>query len=282
MKFIEVYTGFNAFYYKKIKCIIERANKATKINDVWADFLRKINEKEIDLDRVLYKKLVDDYEEIDVDGKKYGILPMGLKNDNVPEEFVAEKEKLESGNFGRLNTFIKMFLKKAEFGPLYYHSDATLRQTFRRVCGSYIEHYQNSLGETWSEEDFYARLSDLSYLSVKYAVDLETEEIFAIGFFGALTKKGAGGKALTDAELYVMPEFRGMGIARRMVGLTFELAKSDGIENFDSITYRVPSCDALSFWQKIGASVTGLTHIEGSISDIIETIDKSQKKGKSF
>lgn len=111
---------------------------------------------------------------------------------------------------------------------------------------------------------------------------MDTGEVFAIGFFGALVKNGAGGKALTDAELYVMPEFRKMGIAKRMVGLTFELAKNDGIDNFDSVTYRVQSCDALSFWQKIGASVTGLTHIEGSISEIIENIDNSNNKNRSI
>jgi hypothetical protein len=60
----------------------------------------------------------------------------------------------------------------------------------------------------------------------------------------------------------------------------FELAKTDGIENFDSITYRVQSCDALSFWERIGALVTGLTYIEGNISEIIEII--SSKKNKSL
>lgn len=114
-------------------------------------------------------------------------------------------------------------------------------------------------------------------MSIKYAEDLETGEVFAIGFFGTLVKNGAGGKSLTDAELYVMPEFRNKGIAKKIVGLTFELAKNVGIENFDSITYRVQTCDALAFWQKVGASVTGLTHIEGNIPEIIDVIDKSSR-----
>lgn len=175
-----------------------------------------------------------------------------------------------------------MFLQEENWKPIYYHSRDYLKQIFRRICDSYIEHYKKSLNEVWSEEDFYARLTDLEYLSVKYAKDLETGEIFAVAFFGTLVKNSVGGKALTDAELYVMPEFRNMGIAKRMVGLTFELAKRDNIENFDSITYRVQSYDALSFWQRIGASVTGLTHIEGNISDIIEIIDKRCKKNRSF
>ncbi len=62
-----------------------------------------------------------------------------------------------------------------------------------------------------------------------------------------------------------------------MVGLTFELAKSGGIENFDSITYRVPNHDALAFWQGIGAFVRGLFHIEGNISEMLDQIKTERK-----
>ena len=82
-------------------------------------------------------------------------------------------------------------------------------------------------------------------MSVKYAIDLKSKEIFAIGFFGASVREGAGGKALTNAELYVMPEFRKLGIAQKMVSLSFDLAQNDGIKSFDSITYRVQNHDAL-------------------------------------
>lgn len=280
MEFKEVYTGFNDFYYYRLNDIINCASNDG--NSRYVDFLREINEKEIDLDKILYKKLADDYEETEINFKKFKLLPMGLKNHNIPGFFVSKKGSTKAGKYGNLNTFRDMFLREADWNPIYYHSNDSLKQTFGKICNSYIEHYKNNLNEVWSEEDFYARISDLGYLSVKYAEDLETGEIFAIGFFGALIKNSAGGKALTDAELYVMPEFRNMGIAKRMVGLTFELAKKDGIENFDSITYRVQSCDALSFWQRVGASVTGLTHIEGNISDIIENIDKSCKKNRSL
>ncbi len=280
MEFKKVYMGFNDFYYYRLNDMFSSANKD---NDaVSAQFLKEVKEKEIDLHKILYKKLVDDYEETEINSKKIKLLPMGLRNYNVPGYFIRKGERTKAGRYGSINAFKDMFLNEAHFGPLYYHSNVSFKQIFRRICDSYIEHYKKSLNEIWSEEDFYARLSDLKYLTVKYAINLETEEIFAIGFFGVLIKNSAGGKMLTDAELYVMPEFRNMGIAKKMVGLSFELAKSDGIENFDSITYRVPSYDALSFWQRIGASVTGLTHIEGSISDIIEVIDESCKKNRQI
>ncbi len=280
MEFKEIYTDFNGFYYYRLNDIVSSANKNG--NSRYIEFLKKINDKNIDLNKILYKKLVDDYEETEINSKKLGLLPMGIRNSNVPKYFIKKEERKIAGKYGNLNVFKDMFLQEANWKPIYYHSGDSLKQIFRRICDSYIDHYKKSLNEVWSEEDFYARLTDLEYLSVKYAKDLETGEIFAVGFFGALVKNSAGGKSLTDAELYVMPEFRNMGIAKRMVGLTFELAKNDGIENFDSITYRVQSYDALSFWQRIGASVTGLTHIEGNISDIIEIIDKDCKKNRSF
>lgn len=274
----DVYTDFNDFYYYRLDGIVREANAG---NRIYGEFLKKVNEKDIDLDKVLYKQLVDDYEEVEIDSRKINLLPMGIINSDVPEYFVKKEDRSIAGRYGNLNVFENMFLKDPNWEPLHYHTSDNFRQVFGRICASYIEHYGKSLNEVWTEGNFYARLNDLKYLSVKYAKDLDTGEVFAIGFFGALVKNGAGGKALTDAELYVMPEFRKMGIAKRMVGLTFELAKNDGIDNFDSITYRVQSCDALSFWQKIGASVTGLTHIEGNISEIIENIDNSNKKNRS-
>lgn len=280
MKFKEVYTEFNEFYYSRLNDIVSSASKGN--NSRYVEFLKEINEKKIDLGKILHKKLIDDYEETEINSKKFGLLPMGIRNSNIPRYFRKNEKNTKAGKYGNLNDFREMFLKEADWRPIYYHSRDSLKQTFRRICDSYIDHYKKSLNEVWSEDDFYARLSDLKYLSVKYAIDLETEEIFAVGFLGALIKNSAGGKALTDAELYVMPELRNMGIAKKMVGLTFELAKNDGIENFDSITYRIQSCDALSFWQRIGASVTGLTHIEGNIPDIVEIIDESCKKNRRF
>lgn len=279
MEFKEIYTDFNDFYYYRLNDMIKSAREDS--NSLSAKLLNKLKEKEIDLSNVLYKKLVDDYEEVNIESQKIGLLPMGFINTNIPNYFI-KKDVFKAGRYGNGNTFDKMFLQKPNFIPIYYPEEISkpLKSSFKKVCSSYIEHYKKSLDEEWSEEEFYAMLSELKFLSVKYAIDLETKEIFAVGFFGAAIRNGAGGKSLTNAELYVMPEFRNMGIAKKMVGLTFELAKENNIENFDSITYRVQSCDALTFWQKVGASVSGLTHIEGNIPNMIETIDKSNKQNK--
>ncbi len=124
---------------------------------------------------------------------------------------------------------------------------------------------------------FYQMVKELKFLSVKYAQDIETKEIFAIGFFGAYIRNGATGECLTNAELYVMPEFRRKGIAKKLVGLTFDRALEKNIYEFDSITYRLPNQDALSFWQSVGAEVSGLYHIEGNIEQMEQII--SEKTG---
>ena len=232
----------------------------------------------MDFTTVIYKKLVDDYEEIKMGLKKYRLLPMGIINDNISNLFIDKTNVSAPGHF-HINQFRRILLDDSNFRLLYYPNDLKRPEenSFRRICDSYKEHYKENLEELWSNADFYKMISDLNYLSVKYAMDEETEEVFAVGFFGAYIRSGAGGKALTNAELYVMPEFRHHGIAKKMVGLTFELAKDAGIENFDSITYRVPNHDALAFWQGIGASVSGLFHIEGTISEMLDQI-RTEKK----
>lgn len=275
MKFKEEYTEFNSFYYQCLDIVKE---KAEKNNDHYVGFLRDCAQANVDFTTAIYEKLVDGYDEIETDSKKYQLLPMGLVNDNIYPHFVKKDYTDVSGRF-RINELRSMLLHKPTFRLFYYpnHAAKPKMDTFRRICESYRNHYEENLKEFWSDEDFYKMVSDLNYLSVKYAMDLETGETFAVGFFGAYMRSGAGGKALTNAELYVMPEFRHHGIAKRMVGLTFELAKSEQIENFDSITYRVLNHDALAFWQGVGASVSGLYHIEGSIPEMLEQIEQEKR-----
>lgn len=179
---------------------------------------------------------------------------------------------------------------KPYFAPLYYPDSLNRRDSvlnkidrfeiadnFHKIGSSYIEHYKNVLGEEWSYEDFCKRLEDLKYLTVKYARDNETGEIIAIDFFGANVCHGDGRDYLTNAELYVMPEFRGKGIARKLVYLSFELAKQDGILNFDSLTYRVQNNDPLAFWQSVGAETSGLYHIVGDVLNIQSNISQALK-----
>lgn len=276
MKFKEEYTEFNSFYYQCLGIVKEKAEKNP--NGIDAVFLRDCATMDVDFTTAIYEKLVDGYDEIESDSKKYQLLPMGLVNDNIYPDFVNKNYTDVSGRF-RINQLRNTLLHKPTFRLFYYpnHADKPEIDTFRRICESYRKHYEENLKEFWSDEDFYKMISDLNYLSVKYAMDLETGEIFAVGFFGAYMRSGAGGKALTNAELYVMPEFRHHGIAKKMVGLSFELAKSEQIENFDSITYRVLNHNALAFWQGVGASISGLYHIEGNIPEMLEQIEQEKR-----
>lgn len=275
MDFKEEYTEFNNFYYERLKKFYDRAKEES--SGSVSEFFRNCEESGIDLHSTIYKKLIDDYEEVTIDSRHYLLLPMGFINSSIPQAFVDKSYNKTPGHFG-LNYLRNIFLQEPKFKMFYYPNDARypLRDTMKQVCSSYIDHYATALDEHWSEEDFFARLEQIKYLSVKYAMDVETKEIFAVGFFGALVKASAGGEALTDAELYVMPQFRKLGIAKKMVNLSFALARINGIENFDSVTYKIQDQDSLGFWQSVGANVSGLVHIEGSISEMIDTITNNK------
>ena len=269
MKYTNVYANFNSSFHQHLNELI---NSKRKIEQ---DFIQKCINEGANFNTCLYKKLIDDYEVLTINGKEVQLLPMGLRNSIINKTLIGDV--IRYFHRGSMYTYEAILLKKPKFVPFYYpDNDSRIVQleNFKKLCFSYIAHHQNTLGEVWSEKDFYTMLSNLKYLSVKYAKDLASGEIFAIGFFGADNRNGAGGLALTNAELYVMPEFRGLGIAKKMVGLTFELAKNDGIENFDSITYRIPGNDALAFWQNVGASISGLIPIEGYIPNMLNIIDK--------
>lgn len=273
MKFKDEYTEFNDYYEKRLENIYETANaRPNGSEDV---FIKYCEESGIDVHSALYKKLLDDYEEVSIGSRKYILLPMGFINSNIPYSFIDKD--YEGGTRIGLNNWRNIFFHEPVFKMFYYPNDSKVprRDTLDLVRDSYIEHYETTLDEHWSEEDFYARLNQIKYLSVKYAMDKETKKIFAVGFFGALVKSGAGGEALTDGELYVMPEFRKLGIAKKMVALSFELARLNGIENFDSVTYRVQNQDSLAFWKSVGAEVNGLIHIEGNIPEMIEKINNT-------
>lgn len=187
------------------------------------------------------------------------------------------------------NTLNRLLFEEPDYDIFYYSSDKnnimdesnthiSIDNSFKRICESFIDYYRDSLGEEWSEEDFYKWLESVKYLTIKYAKNVDTGELIAVGFFGSQVRLGAGGRALTNAELYVLPEFRGMGIASKLVGVSFSKAKMDGIENFDSITYRIPSMNALKFWESIGANVSGLYHIEGAIPEMMEKINNNKMR----
>lgn len=285
MEFRDEYAKFNEFYYKKLNNLFENAKSGTRFPAT--ELVEELLKNQIDIDRpIVYKKLLDEEASLTIGSKKYILLPMGLINMKINLLFISDDylQSIKVVPYVTEKHFRRIFLEKPVFDIFYYPEflDRPLDESFAKCCDAYIKYYRETLGENWSKEDFYKMLKELKYLSVKYAQDEDTGEIFIIGFFGASIRSGAGGKCLTNAELFVMPEFRHLGIAQNMVGLSLFQAKQNGVENFDSVTYRAQPIDALAFWEKVGASVSGLVHIEGSISVMLEVIDKNNKSSKTL
>ena len=284
MKYIDKPAEWNNNFYKYIKYVLKRYKEALDKGHV-PDYIERIKKQLIEgpiaFNSIVYKKLIDEEETVEINGKLFKLLPMGLVNTNIKKDFIGpDKQQLE---FSKLRNGTLSSCLLESFHVFYYPNDILNPDfsLFDKVCKSYIKHYKKTLGEEWSEKNFYNMIKDLNYLSVKYARDEEKGEIFAIGFFGAYLRNGSEGHCLTNAELYVMPEFRKMGIAKKLIGLTFDEALKNGIEDFDSITYRVIGNDSLSFLESIGASVTGLYHIAGNIKEMSQKIeDKSNYRTK--
>lgn len=271
------YAKFNEFYFDCVDIILKNAR--VDPNNHYGIFMKRVVESGVDLYKVPYIKKYDDYETVETLDDRYQLLPICLVNCNIPHYFVSEGVNRALGSF-RLATFNNLLFSRDEFRLRNYPDEslASHDSRLKKVCQSYIEYYKESLDEIWSEEDFYEMFSSLKYVTLKYAIDEKSKEPFVVGFFGAYVRKGAGGDALTNAELYVMPEFRGRGIAKRLVGVTFDMAKEDGIEAFDSITYRLPGMDALGFWEGIGGTVSGLIHFEGDIPEMLNKIREKDIK----
>lgn len=248
MKYTEEYANFNGFYYDCLDSIIKKASCSP--DNHHAKFLKDCEKNNIDFEKVVHKKFIDNYQDIETSSGKYMLLPLYLINLNVPRYFIKENSKRVNGRY-RIATLRNMFFQKTDF-KIHHYSKQLDKGALSCICNSYIKYYKESLSEEWAEKEFYKMLSELEYLSMKYAIDNETNEIFVVGFFGAYVRSGAGGQTLTNGELYVMPEFRNLGIAKKLVGVTFDMAKESGIDNFDSITYRIKNQDSLAFWESIG------------------------------
>lgn len=221
-------------------------------------------------EEIIYKIVFGEEEATQVEGKNYTIFPIG--NINTRIQGILDGQIPRTRGTDSISGAIRILTSKLE--PIRLKG-----ASFDRIRDSYISHYRDSLGEEWSVEDFNNRLNSLSYVTYKYARDEETGEILVVGFFGVQIATAAGGKYLTNGELYVLPEFRGRKIATELVHQTLDLANEDGIENFDSLTYSVPGANPLEFWEKIGANDTGLYHIAGSVSEMLDnTTERSNKK----
>ena len=220
---------------------------------------------------IIYKIVFGEDEYIQVDGKEYTVFPIG--NINTRVQGILDGRIPRTRGTDSISGASRILTSKLE--PIRVNEASV-----ERIRDSYISHYRDSLGEEWSTDDFNNRLNSLSYVTYKYARDEETGEIIVIGFFGVEIATAAGGKYLTNGELYVLPEFRGRKIATELIHQTFSLAHEDGIENFDSLTYSIPGSDSLKFWENIGANDSGLYHISGSVSEILNNTSNGPRLKK--
>lgn len=224
-----------------------------------------------DASDIVYKRVFGEEQTVQLGDNKYTLLPIGNINSRL--QGILDGRIPRSRGTNSISGACRILKSKLE--PI-----TVKNANMEPIKSSYISHYKNVLGEEWSTDDFFNRLNSLSYRTYKYARDEKTGKIFIVGFFGAQIASGAGGKYLTNAELYVLPHFRGRGIATELVNQSFQLAHEDGIDGFDSLTYKVQGYNPLQFWRNIGANNTELYHISGSINEMINSMSRNSKAVK--
>lgn len=148
------------------------------------------------------------------------------------------------------------------------------------LAKAYKEHYNNiGLGEHWTQEEVENMLNWQQgqslgrYFLIKWARDLETLEEFSTGFFCAYTKPFQGGKMLWDEELFVLPEYRRLGIATDLTEAIFTIAKKYNVKFFESLTYEEEDGYPFKFWQSLGVHRDDLIHIFGETNTILSNIE---------
>ena len=85
----EIYTEFNDTYYYYLNFFIKKALETSEERRL--SFFKECEEKGVDFTRVLYKKNIDDYEEILIGQDKFFLLPMGLKNSLIHYNLISNK-----------------------------------------------------------------------------------------------------------------------------------------------------------------------------------------------
>lgn len=154
-----------------------------------------------------------------------------------------------------------------------------------QLASAYADHYNNAgLGEHWTCDEVIAMLkwqlgqSLGKYFFVKWARDLESNKEFPIGFFCAYTKPYQGGQMIWDGELFVLPEYRRYGVGLELTEALFTVAKTSGVEFFESLTYKDEKGYPLKFWENLGVDSDDLIHITGETGKILAKIDERNKR----
>ncbi len=152
-----------------------------------------------------------------------------------------------------------------------------------QLAQAYADHYNNAgLGEHWTTEEVETMLkwqlgqSLGRYFLIKWAMDLESNKEFPIGFFCAYAKPYQGGQMIWDGELFVLPEYRKVGIGTELTQALFTIAKSSGVDFFESLTYEDENGYPLKFWQKLGVNSDDLIHIYGETEKILSNIEENK------
>ena len=82
MEFKNEYARFNDFYYDRLNVELESAKNGNQSSKEMFDDFSKFG---VDIDSpLIYKKVIDDEQEVTIDSKKYVLLPMGLINKKIP------------------------------------------------------------------------------------------------------------------------------------------------------------------------------------------------------
>lgn len=149
-----------------------------------------------------------------------------------------------------------------------------------QLAEAYAEHYNNAgLDEHWTKEEVEEMLKwQLSqsigrYFFVKWAKDIESSEEFPIGFFCAYVKPYQSGKMIWDGELFVLPEYRKYGIGTELVEAMLTIARKNGVDFLEGLTYEDENGYPLKFWQKLGVESSDLIHIYGNVETVLENIN---------
>ena len=156
-----------------------------------------------------------------------------------------------------------------------------------QLAQAYADHYNDAgLNEHWTKEEVENMLKwQLSQslgklFFIKWARDLENNHEFPVGFFCAYSKPYQGGQMIWDGELFVLPEYRKYGIGTELAETLFMVAKSYGINLFESLTYEDKNGYPLKFWEKLGVDSSDLIHIYGNVEDMLTKI-KTNNDAKS-
>lgn len=135
------------------------------------------------------------------------------------------------------------------------------------------------MGETWT---FETALSYMQYF-YHYQPDLficAYDDDIPVGAIMSTLKPYYDGLHLTETELFVLEDYRGQNIGKKLLEMHFELAiaKYDA-SRIDAITYINNPDSPLDWYKKIGLEpINNLVVLQGNLEDCLTKLKKKYKK----